>query len=215
MGIDGIIENVILNTNIELYITFYESLNKHYKHLLQEDVTMKKTNLVLKMSLAALMASSIGTATADVIDGTASANVITPLTVTETTALDFGTIAGGSTAGTVVMTSGGLISTTGGATFVPSVSNQATFDITGAVSTAILVTLTTAGAQLDDGAGAGAAMALGTFTNTALPVTTDVAGVATFDVGATLSVGINQGAGLYTTATAGGGVPYTVTVNYQ
>ena len=177
---------------------------------------MKKTNLVLKMSLAALMAGSVGTATADAIDGTASANVITPLTVTETIPLAYGTIAGGSTAGTVVMSSAGAISATGGATFVSaSASNQATFDITGAISTAITVTLATAGAQLDDGAGAGAAMALGTFTNTALPVTTDAAGAATFDVGATLSVGINQGAGTYNTLVANGGVPYTVTVNYQ
>ena len=176
---------------------------------------MNKTNLVLKMSLAALMAGSVGTATADVIDGTASAVVITPLTVTETTALDYGSIAGGSTAGSVTMSSAGTISAAGGATFVSaSASNQATFDITGELNTAITVTLTTAGAQLDDGAGGGAVMALGTFSNTALPTTTDGAGAATFDVGATLSVGANQAAGSYTTA-LGAGAPYTVTVNYQ
>lgn len=171
--------------------------------------------LILKTSLAALMAGSLGTAIAENISGTATANVIAPLTVAETVALDFGDIAGGATAGTIVISSAGAISATGGATFVPaSVSNQATFDITGAVSTAILVTVDFTGTQLDDGAGGGAVMPISAFTTTALPVTTDAGGLATFDVGATLDVGINQTAGAYDTV-LGAGVPYSVTVNYN
>ena len=174
---------------------------------------MKKMNL-LKISTALVAALGINVAVADTIDGTASAVVLTPLTLTETTALNFGTIAGGSTAGTVVVTEAGVRTATGGTTLATGVAaSQAVFDITGANSTAITVTMVTAGAQLDDGA-VGAVMPLSTFTNTALPTTTSGTGTAQVSVGATLAVGANQAAGVYTTA-LGTGAPYTISVNYN
>lgn len=177
---------------------------------------MKESNL-LKLGLAVALAGSVGVASADQVDGTATATVLTPLTVTETTALAYGDVYGGSTAGTVVVSSAGAVSATGGAGFVAaSGATQATFDISGAASTNIAVTLTTAGAQLDDATagGGGAPMTLTAFTNTALPTATDAGGVATLDVGATLNVGANQASGAYSTAT-GDGAPYTITVNYN
>lgn len=175
---------------------------------------MKRSNLVLKTGLAALLASSIGTVSAETVDGTADAEVVAPLTLTESASLDFGQVAGGTVAGTVEVDSAGVRTAGGGASVVSaSVFAPATFDITGALSTAITVTMNTAGAQLDDG-GTGAIMTLSGFTTTALPVTTDGAGDATFDVGAVLNVNASQEAGFYDT-TAGSGSPYSVTVNYN
>ncbi|MEN8169274.1 MAG: DUF4402 domain-containing protein [Pseudomonadota bacterium] len=178
-------------------------------------MSMKKMNL-LKLGLVATIAGSFGTASAETINGTATANVLTPLTLRETTALAYGDVYGGSTAGTVVVSSAGVISATGGAGFKGGAHTAATFDITGEVSTAITVTLAPGSAALDDGTagGGGAPMALTAFTTTVLPTVTTAGGLATFGVGATLGVGINQTAGAYSTTT-GDGVPYTVTVNYN
>ena len=70
---------------------------------------MKESNL-LKLGLAVALAGSVGVASADQVDGTATATVLTPLTVTETTALAYGDVYGGSTAGTVVVSSAGAVS---------------------------------------------------------------------------------------------------------
>ena len=65
---------------------------------------MRKSNRLVKLGLAALAASMVSTsANADVIPGNATATVITPLILVETTPMNFGTIAGGSSAGTVAM----------------------------------------------------------------------------------------------------------------
>ncbi len=177
---------------------------------------MKESNL-LKLGLAVALAGSVGVASADQVDGTATATVLTPLTVTETTALAYGSVYGGSTAGTVVVSSAGAVSATGGAGFVAATgATQATFAISGALSATIAVTLTPGLAQLDDGTagGGGAPMTLTAFSNTVLPTALDALGAASFDVGATLNVGASQASGAYSTAT-GDGIPYTVTVNYN
>jgi hypothetical protein len=60
--------------------------------------------------------------------------------------------------------------------------------------------------------GGGNSMTVNTFTDNSsgtLPAATE-----TFQVGATLNVGINQAAGAYSTANAGG-TPYTITANYN
>lgn len=173
---------------------------------------MKKTNLVVKMSLAALMAGSVGTATADLIDGTATANVIAPLTVVETVGLNFGTVAGGAGTGTVEIDSTGTETVLGDASYISGTGNRATFDISGAASTNIAVTLGNTGGIILDGPGA--AMTVDNFSNSALPTATDIGGAAQFFVGGRLNINATQATGTYDTAT-GTGAPYTVTVNYN
>ena len=175
---------------------------------------MKNCNLILKMSIAALLVGHIGIATADEIDGTATARVVEPLTVLENIAMAFGDVATGSSAGTIVITPGGTPSATGGAAFIPSTgASNAKFDITGQSNANIIVNVDGTGATL--ARVGGGTMSLGTFTNSGLP-TVLTGTTATFNVGATLSISSPQTAGAYSTAnTADGGVPYKVTVNYN
>ncbi|MDH5611772.1 MAG: DUF4402 domain-containing protein [Gammaproteobacteria bacterium] len=176
---------------------------------------MKKTNLVLKMSLTALLAGSVGTATADVVDGTATANVIAPLLVTETTAMSFGDVAGGTAAGTVVLDTAGARTITGDANALPSaVGTAGVFTVTG--EAAKTFSLAFAAGVLSDGVAAGNNMVVDTFTQTLAATGNALPGVGSFSVGATLHLGASQAAGAYSTAnTATGGAPYTVTANYE
>lgn len=178
---------------------------------------MNQSKQVVKVALAVLLIGGVGNATADTINGTATATVITPVTVTEATPLTFGSFAVGPTGGTVVLSTAGAVSNSGDVELVSaSTTSAATFTISGQPSTAISVSLNTAGAQLDDGSagGGGSPMTLGSFTDSGLPTTTDATGSATFNVGATLNVNGSQAPGSYSTST-GDGVPYTVTVSYN
>lgn len=179
---------------------------------------MKKSNL-LKLGLAAALAGSMGVVSADQTDGTATVQVLTPLTVAQDVQMNFGQVYGGTAAGTVsIAAADGVVTTTGDAGYVAG-ALRAQFTITGAATTAVNVVVS-GGATLDDGAGGGAAMALTNdatagLVTTALNTTgtTDGTGNLTFLVGGTLAIGASQVAGTYDTLSAGG-APYTVTVNY-
>lgn len=166
-------------------------------------------NQYLKLGLAALMASLYSTGvSADVIPGNADATVIAPLLLTETTAMDFGTLAGGTTAGTVVMDVANARTTTGGATALASAGGTAgAFTIQGAAAQAYTLTISGT-ATLDDGTGN--TMTADTFTHNAGALT---GGVDAFSVGGTLNVGASQPLGVYSTTT--GGTTFTLTANYN
>jgi len=178
---------------------------------------MKKTNLILKMSMAALMTSMYSTgATADAIPGDALAEVIQPLTLAEATKMNFGTIAPTGVASTVVLTPGA--GRTGTATLLtgPTTPSLGKFTITGdaaqTFNLAITVTGAAANVLLTDGG-------VNTMTVTGLTENSSATGVLTggadaFDIGGTLNVGAAQVAGSYSTANAGG-VTFTVTANYN
>lgn len=180
---------------------------------------MSQSKLVVTAGLTALIVGSLATAAvADTINGSATAVVLTPLTVSQTTELDFGTLYAGSTAGTVVIPAdGSAVTATGGTTYV-SGATRSQFTVSGAVSTLIDVTVDGTGARLGDGTGNLMPLTLnatnGLDTNGLVTTgTTDGSGGLIFYIGATLSVGPNQTEGTYSTAT--GGTPYTVTVNYN
>jgi len=141
---------------------------------------------------------------------TATAEAIVPLAITETVPMDFGTVAGGSAGGTVVLDTTGGRSATGDANaLVAGPGTAASFQIVGQGSQAYTVSYSPG--LLDDGA-SGTAMTVDTFTDNSagsLPV----GGTENINVGATLHINSNQAAGAYSTAT--GGTPYTVTVNYN
>jgi len=146
------------------------------------------------------------------VASTTTAFVYAVLSLTETTSMDFGTVAGGATAGTVILDTVGSRTTTGGAEILALTPVAAAlFTLTGdAGARAISVTLDATGAQLDDGVG-GSAIPLTNLTNSGLPTDTGT-GTQTFNVGATLNLGALQAAGTYST---GSGTPFTVTVNYN
>jgi len=142
----------------------------------------------------------------------ASANVVTPITITKTVDMNFGNIAVSATlAGTAVMTPGGTRSTGGaGGVTLPSTTgtvSAASFNVAGQASYTYAITLPTT-ATISSGTNT---MTVNAFTSS--PSATgalSAGGTQTLTVGATLNVANAQPAGAYTNATA---VP--VTVNYN
>lgn len=152
----------------------------------------------------------IQSGTATPVSGTASATSFTPLSIIETIPMNFGTIAGGAIAGTVVLdTSGGRTPTGDIQVLASGPGNAASFQVSGEPNQAY--TLVYGDGVLANASGQ--QIGLSAFTDNSsgtIPGT----GSATFQVGATLNVGASQPVGLYSTAN-GGGSPYTVTINYN
>lgn len=145
-------------------------------------------------------------------DATATATVFTPLSIVETVALDFGTVAGGPLPGTVILDPINNNRTPGGDASVintgPGLAGS--FQITGEANQVYSVSY--ADGSLDD-SGTGTNMSITSFVDTSsgiIPATN----TETFQVGATLNIGANQPAGVYSTM-LGTGTPYTVTINYN
>ena len=165
------------------------------------------------MGLAALMVGSVGNATADVVNATASADVVAPLLLTETTSMYFGDVAGGTAIGTVVLDTANGRTVGGDASALVSAAGvSAVFGITGAAGQTF--SLAFGAGNLSNGTPADD-MAVDTFTQTLAATANALPGVGTFSVGATLHLGANQPAGFYTTAGGGTAVPYTVTAQYE
>lgn len=141
-------------------------------------------------------------------NGDATAIVVSPLTVTESLAMDFGTVLAGASGGTVEINATLGTVVLGGTATQTGAFNAATFDIVGTNGLTYLVTYTNG--TLSDGANT---MSLTTFNDNALG-TIPVSGTETFSVGGILAVGLGQTPGTYNTTNAGG-APYTVTVNYN
>jgi hypothetical protein len=138
------------------------------------------------------------------------ATSIVPLSIAEISAMDFGTIAGGSFPGTVILSAGNSRIPTGGVQLLASGPGSAgTFQVTGEPNN--LYSLSFNDGVLSDGGSE--SMTVTSFTDNSAGTIPGL-GPATFQVGATLNVGSNQPAGTYSTS-IGGGNPYTVTINYN
>ena len=138
--------------------------------------------------------------------GSARAAVIVPVTVAHAPArqLNFGRFAVGTTAGTVIVSTGGSGSVTGGVGFVAGSANAAdAFAARGDPGRAIAITTGT-------GVVSASRTSAMTFTTRPSLATTTIpaSGTRNFTVGGTLSVGGGQAPGTY----AGS---YAVTVSYQ
>ena len=142
---------------------------------------------------------------------TASATSLTPVSVIETVPMNFGTVAGGSLAGSIILdVLGGRTITGDGNILAVGPGTAGTFQITGEPNLTYGLLIT--GPAVLENAG-GQQVTATAFTNNSSG-TVPAAGVELFQVGATLNLGPLQPAGTYSTAT-GGGSPYTVTVNYN
>lgn len=167
---------------------------------------MNKKLLMLGATFAiAVQFDSIATAAS--VNGTADAVVVAPLTITENFTMDFGTIAPHLTIADVIVmdVAGARNATLGNAQTIGGVGTPAEFTVSG--DTAQTFALTYGNGLLTSGANS---MAVTSFTDTSTGALGS--GSETFKVGATISVGINQAVGTYTTAP---GDEYTVTVNYN
>ncbi|GAB3477663.1 DUF4402 domain-containing protein [Polaromonas eurypsychrophila] len=133
--------------------------------------------------------------------GTANATVLTPIAISAGTALNFGTLAGNATGGTVIVTAAGVRTPTGSVVVTGAAFTAGTFTVTGTGASTFAVTYpasfnVTSGANTMGVVVTGAA--IGTLSG----------GTVSLPVGGTLTVGGNQAAGSYTGT-------YTMTVEYN
>lgn len=143
--------------------------------------------------------------------GVATATSLSPLSLAESAAMDFGTVAAGSTASSVVLDSSGVRSVSGDGQILasgPGFPGQ--FVLTGEPSQSY--TLTISGPAVLTNAGGEQITATG-FTHNSSGVV-PAGGSETFQVGATLNLAPSQPAGNYSTTNAGG-TPYSITINYN
>lgn len=148
--------------------------------------------LLLALPLAASFAQTENT---DVF-----ANIVNPITISETRALHFGTLSVSSAAGTCVLTPAGVRSQTGGVTltnFTPTAASAA-YTVTGSANLNYAITLPSSSVTVTRSGGA-ETMTVSTYTSNKAGNAGTLNGSATdsFTVGATLNVSANQVAGLY------------------
>ena len=143
-------------------------------------------------------------------NATATGTIITPITLLETFPMDFGTVAGSSSASTVILSPTSARTGTGGAQIMATgPGTAATFQLTGNANLTYIMSFIP-GVLENPG---GQQITVNTFTNNSLG-TIPAGGIENFQVGATLNLNAAQPAGTYSTNT-GGGTPYTMTVNYN
>jgi hypothetical protein len=167
------------------------------KHLLSSAVTTAFLTSIISQS--ALAATDTGTA---------NARIVTPITIAETTEMNFGDIQPEGGATTVTLSTTG-VATPSGATVVTGSPSQGVFSVTGTEAATYSITLPADGTvQLT---GPGPAMNVNGFNHNAgaTPVI-GVGGTSTLNIGAVLSVAgsATQTAGDYSGT-------YDVTVDYQ
>jgi Mat/Ecp fimbriae major subunit len=160
------------------------------------------------ITAAMLLAGSAASAQTSVTlaGQTATATVLQGLTLTNTAALNFGRIVNAVTAGTAIMSTGGVVSVTGGVTAAPAGGpSTGNFTVTGTTGNAINITLPGAPITLTSGANT---MTVTAFTNSAGANPVAFTSPLAFRIGGTLNVGANQAPGAYTGT-------YSVTVAYN
>jgi hypothetical protein len=167
---------------------------------------MKKILLFSAMLIA--FTSVIFAQSTDTEQTTATATIVGPLALTKLSDMDFGTIAVTGTAGTVVLGTDNSRTAVGPALVPPAAGVAASFTVSGEISRTFSITLPANGVvTLING---GNTMAVSDFLHSmgANPAL-DGSGAAAFTVGATLTVGAAQAAGVYNSAN------FPVTVNYN
>ncbi|MFO7592971.1 MAG: DUF4402 domain-containing protein [Pseudomonadota bacterium] len=143
--------------------------------------------------------------------GIATATALSPLGLSETAAMDFGTVAGGSTASTVVLNTSGARSVSGDGEIIssgPGFPGQ--FQLTGEPGQSYSLSIN--GPAVLTSA-SGQQISASNFSHNSSGVV-PLSGSETFQVGGSLNLGPSQPAGSYSTMNAGG-APYSITVNYN
>jgi ABC-type oligopeptide transport system substrate-binding subunit len=141
-----------------------------------------------------------------------SATIVTPIGIAQSVDMNFGNVATNSTGGTVVLTTGGSTSITGGLTLPTNTGTitAAAFEVTGEANYTYTIALTMGAIILQDDAGTPNQMTVDSFVSNPDATGALTSGVQTVNLGATLNVAGGQAAGIYRNS---GGL--TVTVNYN
>ncbi len=170
-------------------------------------------NIISKVIVAAAIivgASSTASFAQATATASATANIITPITIALVTNMNFGNIAVSPTSGgTVVLAPASSRTSTGGVTLPATTGTvaAASFTVSGASGYTYAITLPTT-ATLNDGSSH--TMGMSAFTSSPSGTGVLTGGTQTLNVGATLTVSAAQAPNSYTNSTA---VP--VTVNYN
>jgi hypothetical protein len=165
-----------------------------------------------KVILAALVLGllSAGSAFAQLNTASASANanarVVAAITLNKTADLNFGDVVAGGTLGTVVMSTVGARTVTGGTTLGnANGAAVAAFTVGGVASATYAISLPSGATTISSG---GNNMTVDTWTGSKATGTLSAGGSDNFTVGGTLHVAANQAAGSYTGT-------FSVSVNYN
>lgn len=164
---------------------------------------MRTTGMKRALTGAAIAALAFNASVAEAATttATAKARILAPLTIANTSDLDFGTIVSGTGASTVAVSSAGAVSCGTGLTCLGTTS-AANFNLGGTSGANVTISVP-ASVNLTSGANSMTA----TLASSAASLTLGASG-GSFQVGGTLSVAANQAAGSYTGT-------FTVTANYQ
>jgi hypothetical protein len=157
----------------------------------------------VKLAAMALAICGAGNVMAATASATSTSTVITPIAITNTANLSFGSIAAGATTGTVTVSPNGTRNVGGGAVAAGGTATAAQFNVTGQTGLAYNIDFTGTSTSLTSGADS---MTFTTVSDvTASAITTGnaasgtlTAGAQTIYVGGSLAVGANQNAGTYT-----------------
>ncbi|MBU5611999.1 DUF4402 domain-containing protein [Geomonas azotofigens] len=150
---------------------------------------------------AVAWAAGAGVGNAATAPTSASATVVVPITIGTVTDLNFGKFVSGGTGGTVVVSTTGAQSVTGGVTSTATMATTATagnFNISGENGSSYSVTVPST-VTLSGGGGPNMTMDTLVTTINGAAASSGTFGVAAdvLKIGATLTVGASQGAGLY------------------
>jgi hypothetical protein len=161
--------------------------------------------------LGLIMAFFATTASAQVTaSASASAQVLTPISIVKRVDMNFGNLAVNATSGTIVLTPAGTRTNTGGVTFLNGNSGTVTaasFEVNGLADATYSITLPAGSTTISNGA---SDMMVDSWTSDPTPTGTLTGGSEFVNVGATLNVPASSPAGVYTS-----GTPFEVTVNYN
>jgi hypothetical protein len=149
---------------------------------------------VVAGTLTSASAAFAGTQNSASATGTATTRIITPISLTYVSSLNFGDVVAGSSAGTVVLTTAAARTSTGGATLGNSTGvAAAAFNVGGQGSSTYAITLPASAATITSGSNT---MTVDTFTsNPAGTGTLSSGGAQALAVGGTLNVGASQATG--------------------
>lgn len=171
--------------------------------------TMKKFNSFI---MIIMIAATTGAMAQESATASSSATIVAPIGIEKSADMNFGNVAINDEIGTVVMTTAGATSITGGVTLPANTGTvtAAAFDVTGEADYTYTIALPSSAITLVDGAGTPNEMTVGTFVSDPLTTGALTSGAQTVNVGAILNVAGGQAAGVYTNTT-----DLTVTVNYN
>ena len=173
---------------------------------------LNKKILKTAICAAALLGSTYSaTSVAATVPGNATAIIIAPLSVVETTPMVMGSIVPGTILSTIQVDPAGIVTVPVGDALTSGAANAGVFTVTGEPTTALTIGFAP-GAVSDGSALTTMPVTPNAHNAGALPVT-DAFGGLVFNVGATIAVPTGHPGGTYNTTNLNG-VPFSVIVNY-